>query len=92
MFVLLSDSIACELGLLNSSRGIFREFVYDDQENPAVFKVKSEVFLSNTIYMCIPLYVFVETNISQKETSLSGLRPKLMPVPFIIKKYTIFIK
>jgi hypothetical protein len=58
--MLLTDCITCELGLSNGTRGIFREFVYDDQENPAVFKVKSELFPSNTIYVRKPLYALVE--------------------------------
>jgi hypothetical protein len=44
MPVLLTDNIACELGLSNGTQGIFRELIYDDQEEPGSFKVKSEVF------------------------------------------------
>jgi hypothetical protein len=64
MPVLLTDNIACELGLSNGTQGIFRELVYDDQENLDGFKVNSDVFLSNTIYIKRPLYALVEINTS----------------------------
>ncbi len=51
MHVLLTDNIACELGLSNGTQGIFRELVYDDQEDPDGLKIRSEVFPSNTTYM-----------------------------------------
>ncbi len=92
MPVLLTDNIACELGLSNGTQGIFRELIYDDQEEPGGFKIKSEVFPSNTIYIRKPLYALVEINISQVETSLDGLRPKLIPIPLIKKQFTVPIK
>ena len=55
-------------------------------------KVKSEVFPSNTIYIRKPLYALVEINTSQVETSLDGLRPKLIPIPLIKKRFTVTIK
>jgi hypothetical protein len=64
MSVLLTDNIACELGLSNGTQGVFRELVYDDQENPGGLKVKSEVFPSNTIYVRKSLYALVEINAS----------------------------
>ena len=75
MPVLLTDNIACELGLSNGTQGIFRELIYDDQEEPGDFKIKSEVFPSNTIYIRKPLYALVEINRSQVEIDLDGLRP-----------------
>jgi hypothetical protein len=92
MPVLLTDNIACELGLSNGTQGIFRELAYDDQENPAVFRVKNEVFPSNTIYVRKPLYALVEISTSQVETSLDGLRPKLIPIPLFKKQFTVSIK
>jgi len=92
MPVLLTDNIACELGLLNGTQGIFRELVYDDQEEPGSFKIKSDVFLPNTIYIRKPLYALVEINTSQVETNLDGLRPKLIPIPLIKKRFTVSIK
>ncbi len=64
MPVLLTDNIACELGLSIGTQGIFRELIYDDQEEPGSFKVQSEVFPSNTIYIRKPLYALVEINTS----------------------------
>jgi hypothetical protein len=83
MPVLLTDNIACELGLSNGTQGIFRELVYDDQEDLGSLKVKSDVFPSNTIYIRKPLYALVEINTSQVETDLDGLPPKLIPIPLI---------
>ena len=92
MPVLLTDNIACELGLSNGTQGIFRELVYDDQEGSGGLKVKSEVFPSNTIYVRKPLYALVEINTSQVETCLDGLRPKLIPIPLSKKQFTVPIK
>jgi len=92
MPVLLTDNIVCELGLSNGTQGIFREFVYDDQENLGSFKVKSDAFLSNMIYIKRPLYALVEINTSQVETSLDGLPPKLIPISLIKEQFTVPIK
>jgi hypothetical protein len=92
MPVLLTDNIACELGLSNGTQGIFRELIYDDQEDPDGLNVRSEVFPSNTIYIRKPLYALVEINTSQVETNLDGLRPKLIPIPLIKKRFTVPIK
>ncbi|CAF1369224.1 unnamed protein product [Adineta steineri] len=92
MPVLLTDNIACELGLSNGTQGIFRELIYDDQEDTDGLKIKSEVFPSNTIYIRKPLYALVEINTSQLETSLDGLRPKLIPIPLIKKQFAVSIK
>ena len=92
MPVLLTDNMACELGLSNGTQGIFRELIYDDQQDPSSLKVKSEVFPSNTIYVRKPLYALVEINTSQVETSLDSLRPKLIPIPLIKKQFTVSIK
>jgi hypothetical protein len=78
MPVLLTDNIACELGLSNGTQGIFRELVYDDQEDLGSLKVKSDVFPSNTIYIRKPLYALVEINTSHVETDLDGL-PRTNP-------------
>jgi len=92
MLVFLTDNIACELELSNGTQGIFRELVYDDQEELGSFKVKSEVFRSNTIYIRKPLYALMEINTSQVETNLDGLRPKLIPIPLIKKRFIVPIK
>ena len=92
MPVLLTDNIACELGLSNGTQGIFRELIYDDHEEPDSLKVRSEVFPSKMIYIRKPLYALVEINTSQVETSLDGLRPKLIPIPLIKKRFTVPIK
>ena len=92
MPVLLTDNIACELGLSNGTQGIFRELVYDNQEDQTIVRVKSEVFPSNTIYTRKPLYALVEINTSQVETNLDGLRPKLIPIPLVKKQFTVPIK
>ncbi len=92
MPVLFTDNVACELGLSNGTQGIFREFVYDDQENLGSFKVKSDVFLSNTIYIKRPLYALVEINTSQVETSLDGLPHKVIPIPLIKEQFAVPIK
>jgi len=39
-----------------------------------------------------PLYALVEINTSRVETSLDGLRPKLIPIPLIKKEFTVPIK
>jgi hypothetical protein len=92
MPVLLTDNIACELGLSNGTQGIFRELVYDDQEDSGGLNVKNEIFPSNTIYIRKPLYALVEINTSQIETNLEGLRPKLIPIPLVKKRFTVSIK
>jgi hypothetical protein len=92
MPVLLTDNIACELGLSNGTQGIFRELVYDDQEDSGGLNVKNEIFPSNTIYIRKPLYALVEINTSQVESNLDGLRPKLIPISLIKKRFTVPIK
>ncbi|CAF1688155.1 unnamed protein product, partial [Adineta ricciae] len=92
MHLLLTDNIAYELGLSNGTQGIFRELVYDDQEGPGDFKIKSDIFPSNTIYIRKPLYTLVEINTSHVETNLDSLRPKLIPIPLIKKRFTVPIK
>jgi hypothetical protein len=79
MPVLLTDNIVCELELSNGTQGIFRELVYDDQDNLTTVKVNSEVFLPSTIYVRKHLYALVEINTSQVETSLDDLCLKLIP-------------
>ena len=64
MPVLLTDNIACELGLSNGTQGIFCELVYDDQEDSITFNMNNAVFPSNTIYVRKPLYALVEINSS----------------------------
>ena len=78
MPVLLTDNIACELGLSNGTQGIFREVVYDDQEDPVTFNMSNAIFPLNTIYVRKPLYALVEINSSQVETSLDALQSKLI--------------
>ncbi len=92
MPVLLTDNIACELGLSNGTQGIFRELIYDDQETLDNFKINSDVFPSNTVYIRKPLYALVEINTSQIETTLEDLPPKVIPIPMIKKQFTIPIK
>jgi hypothetical protein len=69
MPVLLTDNIACELGFSIGTQGIFRELVYDDQEDPVTFNMSNTGFPSNTIYVRKPLYALVEINSSQVENS-----------------------
>ena len=92
MPMLLTDNIACELGLSNGTRGIFRELIYDDQESPSSYKINNDVFLSDTIYIRKPLNALVEISTSQLETSLDVLRPKLIPIPLIKKRFTVSVK
>ncbi|CAM4984063.1 unnamed protein product, partial [Rotaria socialis] len=82
--VLLTNNIACELGLSNSTQCIFRELLYDDYGDLGSLKVRSDVFPSNTIYIRKPLYALVEINTSQVEADLDGLTPKLIPIPLVI--------
>jgi hypothetical protein len=90
--VLFTDNIACELALWNGTQGIFRELVYDDQEDPGGLKVKSELFRSYTICARKPLYALMEINTSQVETSLDGLCPRLIPIPLIKKEFNVPFK
>jgi hypothetical protein len=92
MPVLLTDNIACELGLSNGTQGIFRELIYDDPGDEAVFKINHEIFPPNTIYIHNPLYALVEISTSQVGTALDGLRPKLIPISLVKKKFTVRIK
>jgi hypothetical protein len=78
--VLLTDNIACQLRLSNGTQGIFREVMYDDQENLGFIKVNSKIFPPSTIYVYKPLYALVEIDSSSVETSLDGDRPKLIPI------------
>ena len=92
MPVLLTDNIACELRLSNGTQGIFRELVYDDQENPVTFNTSNTVFPPNTIYVRKTLYALVQINSSQVETSLDGLQSKLIPISLVKKEFSISIK
>ena len=92
MPVLLTDNIACELGLSNGTQGIFRELVYDDKEDPVTFNMNNAIFPSNSIYVRKPLYALVEVNSSQVETNLDGLQPKLIPISLVKKEFSISIK
>jgi hypothetical protein len=92
MPVLLTNNIACESGLSNGTQGIFRELVYDDQEDPVTFNMSNTVFPPNTIYVRKPLYALVEIDSSQVETSLDGLQSKLIPISLVKKEFSISIK
>lgn len=46
MYALLTDNIACKLGLSNGNQGIFRRFVYDEQEDVVPFNTSNAVFPS----------------------------------------------
>ena len=59
--------------------------MYDDQDDPCDFEIKSEIFSSNKIYIRKQLYALIEINASQVETNLDGLRPKLIPIQLIKK-------
>ena len=93
MPVLLTDNIACELGLSNGTQGIFRELVYDDKEDPVTFNMNNAIFPSNSIYVRKPLYALVEMNSSQVETNLDGFQLKLIPMILVKKReYSSSIK
>ena len=83
MPVLLTDSIACELGLSNGTQGIFRQLVYDDKEDPVTFNMNNAIFPSNSIYVRKALYALMEMNSSQVETNLDGLQSKLIPMTLV---------
>ena len=86
MPVLLTDNIACELGLSNGIQGIFRELVYDVKEDPVTFNMNNAIFQSDSIYVRKPLYALVEMDSSQVETNLDGLQPKLIPMTLVKKR------
>ena len=92
MPVLLTDKIACELGLSNGTQGIFRELVYDDNESSVTINMSNAIFPSDTVYARKPLYALVEINSSKVETNLDGLQPKLIPISLVKKEFTISIK
>jgi hypothetical protein len=92
MPVLLTDNIACELGLSNGTQGIFGELVYDDKEDPITFNMNNAIFPSNSIYVRKRLFALVEINSSQVDTNLDGLQPKLIPISLIKKEFSISIK
>ena len=89
MPVLLTDNIACELGLSNGTQGIFRELVYDDQEDSVTDNMKNTIFPTTTTYIRKPLYALVEINSSQIETNLDGLQSKLIPISLVRKEFTV---
>ena len=90
MPVLLADNIAFELRLSNGTQGIFRELLYDDQKDLVIFNMSNAVFLSNTIYVRKPLYKLVGINSSQVETSLDGIKPKIIPIS-LVEKDVVFL-
>ena len=92
MPVLLTDNIDCEPGLSNGTRRIFREFVYDEKEDPVAFNMNNAIFPSNSIYVHKPLYALVEMNSSQVETNVDGLQPKLIPISLVKNEFSISIK
>ena len=92
MPVLLTDNIACELGLSNGTQGIFREFIYDHNESSVTVNMSNTIFPSDTVYTRKPLYALIEINSSKVETNLDGLQPKLISISLVIKEFTISIK
>ena len=89
MPVILTQNIAIELGLINSTNGIFRQIVY--QEESVSTNTLPESFPSNTRYVHQPLYALIEIVKCKIECDLEELQPKLIPIPLIEQTFCVDI-
>ncbi|CAF4426377.1 unnamed protein product [Rotaria sp. Silwood2] len=89
MPVILTQNIAIELGLINGTNGIFRQFVY--QVDSVSTNIISEAFPNNTQYVHRPLYALVEIARSKVKCNLDQLQPKLIPIPVMEQTFRIDI-
>ncbi|CAF1656296.1 unnamed protein product [Adineta ricciae] len=68
----------------NGSTGLARTYSH--------VRVTMKGWVKCTIYIRKPLHTLVEINTSEVESNLDGLRPKLIPIPLIKKRFTVPIK
>lgn len=87
MPVLLQENIACELGLSNGTRGIFRKLVYTETPNSDT-SFNQEKFPIDTVFIRDPQYALVEISKS-KINKLDSLDPLIVPIPLIEKTFTV---
>ena len=87
MPVLLQENIACELGLSNGTRGIFRQLVFGNSLPPTTGSVE-EKFTVDTIFVRNAQYALVEIPTS-KVKKLHSLDPFIVPIPVIEKTFEV---
>ncbi|CAF4695668.1 unnamed protein product [Rotaria socialis] len=79
MPVLLTESMATELGLSNGTRGIFRQLVYEESSADIQFQGKN--FQTNTKFIIQPKNALVEFPNSKLDSELVELQAKIIPIP-----------
>ncbi|CAF3861093.1 unnamed protein product [Rotaria sordida] len=78
MPVLLTENVASGIGLSNSTRGIFRQFVYD--ESPEDVRYHNQNFPPNTKFITQPKYALVEFPGCKLDEKLAQLSSKRVPI------------
>lgn len=87
MPVLLQENIACELGLSNGTRGIFRELVFGNSLAPTTGSEEKK-FTVDTIFVRNAQYALVEIP-TLKMRKLHSLDPFIVPIPVIEKTFEV---
>lgn len=87
MPVLLQENIACELGLSNGTRGIFRELIFGNSLTPTTGSEEGR-FTDDTIFVRNAQYALVEIPTS-KMRKLHSLDPFIVPIPVIEKTFEV---
>lgn len=87
MPVLLQENIACELGLSNGTRGIFRKLVYNDTTESNT-NFEQDIFPLDSIFVRDAQYALVEIPKS-KINNFDSLDPLIVPIPVIEKTFSI---
>ena len=87
MPVLIQENIACELGLLNGTPGVFRQLIYDQTSgNPT--DSDEGIFTADTLLVRNAHYALIEIPKS-KIRKLDSLDPLIIPVPVIEKTFEV---
>ena len=87
MPVLLQENIACELGLSNGTRGVFRELVYD-YTSELTNGSDEGVFTTDTVFVRNVQYALVEIPKS-KINKLDSLDSLIIPIPSVEKTFDV---
>ncbi|CAF1689654.1 unnamed protein product, partial [Adineta ricciae] len=89
MPVIITQTIAIELRLINGMNRIFRQLVYD--LDLVSTDSLSKTFPVNIQYVHKPIYALVEISKSKVECNLEKLQPKLIPIPIMEQTFQVDI-
>ncbi|CAF1263433.1 unnamed protein product [Rotaria sordida] len=78
MPVLLTENVASEIGLSNGTRGIFRQFIYE--ESPKDVRYQNKNFPPNTKFMTQSKYALIEFPDCKLDDKLAELQSKIVPI------------